>query len=244
MVNIGEKLRAIRELWGLSLREVNEQSTKLATDWGSKSYHISGSFLGRLERGKHEMTVPKLITLSTIYSQPPELLLREFQPAMANPGSGIAPHLPGPNTTQLVNGGVLEVQARQLIPDDFTSVPVPEETTLLPPEEGLTSSSYRRVIIGRRDRTLAPMIPPGSVVKIDIQKKAILPRKDWTNEYDRPIYLLLTRDGYVCGWCDLNDSGILTIVTHSLSGVPFKHWKKKEVDVIGRAVAVALRLTA
>ena len=244
MVNIGEKLRAIRVRWGLSLREVNEQSTKLAKDWGSKSYYISGSFLGRLERGKHEMTVPKLIALSTIYSQPPEQLLREFHPSMANTGPGTAPELPGPNTTQLVTGGVLEVQARQLIPDDFTSVAIPEETTLLPAEEGLASTPFRRAIIGRRDRTLAPMIRPGSVVKIDIQKKAILSRKEWTNEFDRPIYLLLTRDGYVCGWCELNDNGILTIVTHSLSGEPFQHWRKKDVDVIGRAVAVALRLTA
>ncbi len=197
-----------------------------------------------MERGKHDITVRKLFSLSTIYSEPPELLLREFQPTTTTPGTAIAPELPGPNTTQLVNGGVLEMQARQLIPDDFTTAPIPENTTLIPAEGSLPSSPFRRAIIGRRDRTLAPMIPPGSIVKIDIQKKAILPRKDWTNEFDRPIYLLLTHEGYVCGWCELTDNGILTIVTLSLSGEPFQHWKRKDVDVIGRAVAVALRLTA
>jgi hypothetical protein len=82
-------------------------------------------------------------------------------------------------------------------------------------------------------------------VKIDIQKKAILSRKDWTNEFDRPIYLILTPRGFVCGWCELTEGGLLTVVTHSLSGKPLQHWKyKTEVDVYGRAVAVSMRLTA
>jgi transcriptional regulator with XRE-family HTH domain len=245
MEAIGTRLRAIRVRWGLSLREVMERSEKLAQHWGNDSYEISGSWLARLERGKHEMTVPKLITLSTIYSEPAELLLREFQPKLTTPGIGMSHVLPGPNSTQLVTGGQLDLQARQLIPDSFSSTPIPENTMLLPPEGGLTSSPYRRAIIGRQDRTLAPMIQPGSIVKVDIQKKAILSRKDWTNEFDRPIYLLLTRNGYVCGWCELDERGMLTVVTHSLSGEPFQHWKyKKEVEVIGRAVAVVMRLVA
>jgi transcriptional regulator with XRE-family HTH domain len=245
VANIGEKLRTIRVRWGLSLREVKERSEKLAKEWGSESYGISGSWLARLERGKHEMTVPKLITLSAIYSEPAEELLREFQPKPTSSGVCLSEELRGPNTTQLVTGGPLDVQARQLIPDGFASTFIPEQTTLLPLEDELAASPYRRAIIGRRDRTLAPMIQPGSIVKIDIQKKAILSRKDWTNEFDRPIYLLLTRDGYVCGYCELAEGGMLTIVTHSLSGQPFQHWKyKKEVDVIGRAVAVVMRLPA
>jgi transcriptional regulator with XRE-family HTH domain len=245
VANIGEKLRMIRVRWGLSLREVKERSERLAKDWGNDSYGISGSWLARLERGKHEMTVPKLITLSTIYSEPAEELLREFQPKLTSRGIAMGQEIPGPNTTQLVTGGQLDVQARQLLPDGFSSSPIPENTMLLPPEDGLTSGPYRRAIIGRRDRTLAPMIRPGSIVKIDIQRKAIPSRKEWTNEFDRPIFLLLTRSGYICGWCELAEGGMLTVVTHSLSGEPFQHWKyKKEVEVIGRAVAVVMRLTA
>jgi transcriptional regulator with XRE-family HTH domain len=243
--NIGEKLRSIRVRWGLSLREVKERSEKLAKDWGNNSYGISGSWLARLERGKHEMTVPKLITLSTIYSEPAEELLREYQPELTSSGIDICKELTGPNTTQVLTGGQLYAQARQLIPDDFSSNSIPEHTMLLPREDELASSPYRRAIIGRRDRTLAPMIQPGSIVKIDIQKKAILSRKDWTNEFNRPIYLLLTPRGFVCGWCELAEGGMLTVVTHSLSGKPFQHWKyKTEVDVYGRAVAVVMRLTA
>jgi transcriptional regulator with XRE-family HTH domain len=242
--NIGEKLRSIRVRWGLSLSEVKERSEKLAKVWGNNSYGISGSWLARLERGKHEMTVPKLITLSAIYNEPVEQLLREFQPKLTSSGIDICQELPGPNTTQLLTGGQLYARARQLIPEGFSSASIPEDTMLLAREDELTSSPYRWAIIGRRDRTLAPMIQPGSIVKIDIQKKAILSRKDWTNEFNRPIYLLLTPRGYVCGFCELAERGILTVVTHSLSGEPFRHWYKTEVDVFGRAVAVAMRLTA
>lgn len=245
MTNIGEKLRSIRVRWGLSLREVKERSHRLAKDWGNDAYGISGSWLARLERGKHEMTVSKLITLSTIYSEPAEELLREFQPKMPSQGMALGQEIHGPNTTQLVTGGQLDLRARQLIPDSFSSSPIPEDTMLLPPEDELPGSPYRRAIIGRRDRTLAPMIRPGSIIKIDIQRKAIPSRKEWTNEFDRPVFLLLTRNGYICGWCELAEGGMLTIVTHNLSGQPFQHWKyKKEVEVIGRAVAVVMRLTA
>jgi len=243
--NFGEKLRNIRVRWGLSLREVKERSEKLAKNWGNNSYEISGSWLARLENGNHEMTVPKLITLSTIYSESAEELLREFQPKMGSSGIDLCQELSGPNTTQLLTGGQLYAQARLLLPDDFSSASIPEDTSLLPPEDEPTSSPYRWVIIGRKDRTLAPMIQPGSIVKIDIQKKAILSRKDWTNEFDRPIYLILTPRGFVCGWCELAEGGLLTVVTHSLSGKPLQHWKyKTEVDVYGRAVAVSMRLTA
>jgi hypothetical protein len=62
---------------------------------------------------------------------------------------------------------------------------------------------YRRGIIGMRDHTLDPMIAAGSIVQIDTQKRVISARRDWTHEFQRPIYSLTTRDTYVCGWCEL-----------------------------------------
>jgi hypothetical protein len=117
---------------------------------------------------------------------------------------------------------------------------------LLPLENSMVSTPYRRAIIGRRDKTLDPMIRPGSILKIDTQKRAIASRKEWTNEFDRPIYLLQTHKGFVCGWCELDKEGLwLTLVTHSLSHEPCQRWRyRKEVEVIGRAVAVSMRLTA
>jgi hypothetical protein len=241
---IGETLRTIRIEWGLSLREVKERSTNLAKLWGNRSYEISGSWLARLEGGKHEMTVPKLITLATIYSQPTEELLRHCHPTQTEPL--LLGEVLGPNSTLLVTKGPLHDQARRLLPEAYYASLTPETTTLLPPEGDSIATPYRRAIIGRRDRTLDPMIRPGAILKIDTQQRAIASRREWTNEFDRPIYLLLLRTGYICGWCELDKSGDwLTLVTHSLSHEPCQRWRyRKEVEVIGRAVAVTMRLTA
>jgi transcriptional regulator with XRE-family HTH domain len=242
VATVGEKLREARIRWGLSLREVKERSEGLAKAWGSRSYEISSSWLARLERGPHEMTVPKLISLATIYSRPPEELLREYHPESAR--LACPESVSGPNVTLLVTEGRLDTRARQLLPDNFASRPIPEETMLLPLDDELSSTSYRRAIIGRVDRTLDPMIRPGSIVKIDTQKRSIASRKEWTNEFDRPIYLLYTHSGYVCGWCELDKEGIwLTLVVHPLSPESSRRWRyRTEVEVVGRAVAVVMRL--
>jgi transcriptional regulator with XRE-family HTH domain len=80
MQGIGLKLRSIRQQWQLSLREVEERSLRFAQERGSQSYQISASWLDRLEREQHELTVNKLITLADIYNVPTEQLLRSMYP--------------------------------------------------------------------------------------------------------------------------------------------------------------------
>jgi hypothetical protein len=195
-----------------------------------------------MERGKFEITVPKLISLATIYSRPPEELLRQCLPGP--PTGSNREQLMGPNSTVLVNGGALEEEARHLLPDSITSNSIPEDTMLLPLDERTVSTPIRRAIVGRRDRALSPMIRPGSVLKIDTLRRAIAAPGEWGNEFDRPIYLLRTHEGLVSGWCDLDREGQwLTLVTHNLSRVSSRRWRyRKEVEVMGRAIAVAMRL--
>ena len=242
MSTFGATLRETRMQWGLSLREVRTRSAALAEQWGNPSYEISGSWLARLEGGRHEMTVPKLISLATIYSEPPEELLRRCHPGQPQLQLG---QVTSPNTTILLkHGSSLDQQARDLLPNQLNADTIPEETTLLPMGNEALSSQYRQVIVGQRDRTLDPMIRPGSILKIDTQKRTIAHRREWTNEFDRPIYLFLTHTGYVCGWCELDkDKTWLTLVTHSLSTGSCKRWRyRNEVEVVGRAVAVVMRL--
>jgi hypothetical protein len=59
------------------------------------------------------------------------------------------------------------------------------------------------------------LIPAGSVVKIDTRKRQISSKKDWTREFQRPIYFLATREGNVCGWCELDKtSEWLNLIPH------------------------------
>ena len=137
----------------------------------------------------------------------------------------------------------LEEQAKYLIPDTLGIDQLPDETSLLAPA-GAVQAPFRRAIIGRRDRTSEPIIPPCSIVHIDIQNCAIPSRKDWTHEFKRPVYFLMTRDAYVCGWCELDKtSEWLTLVPHPLSPAPSRRWKyRTEIENLGRVVVVAVRL--
>jgi transcriptional regulator with XRE-family HTH domain len=243
MPGIGVRLRTIRQQWQLSLREVEERSLRFAQERGNQSYQVSASWLDRLEREEHELTVNKLIALADIYNLPTEQLLRSMYPAVTQPM--LLKQLSSPNATMLLTEGPLEEQARYLLQDTSGPDPSLEETTLLSVEAGQMVAPYRRGIIGKRDRTLDPMIPAGSMVQIDTQKRAILSRKDWKHEFQRPIYFLMTRDAYVCGWCELDKSSDwLTLIPHPLSPASSRRWKyRKEIENLGRVVAVAIRLS-
>ena len=58
------------------MRDVEEQSFRLAQEWGSGAYQISASWLDRLEREEHQIAVKKLTALASIYNVPTEQLLR------------------------------------------------------------------------------------------------------------------------------------------------------------------------
>ena len=227
---------------GAFLLEVEERSLRLAQDWGSPSYQISASWLGRVEREDHELSATKVLVLAAIYNIPPEEMLGYCQPGNGRPS--VFKQLAGPNTTLLLADGPLGEQARELLPDSFGSDPVPQETALLPLANGRETSPYRRGIIGQHDQMLDPMIRAGSIVLINLQKTRITARKHLSHEFDRPIYFLLTRNGYVCGWCELDKESVwLTLVPHPFSRARSQRFKyQEEIDVIGQVVAVFMRL--
>ena len=90
------------------------------------------------------------------------------------------------------------------------------------------------------------MIRAGSIVLINTQKRAIASRREWNHEFDRPIYFLLTRTGYVSGFCELDkEQEWLTLVPHPLSYETNRRWRyRKEIEVIGTVAAVFMRRVA
>jgi transcriptional regulator with XRE-family HTH domain len=77
---IGVRLRTIRRQRQLSSREVEERSLRCAQEWSKQSYQISASWLDRVEREEHELTVNRLIVMADIYDLPPEQLFRTLYP--------------------------------------------------------------------------------------------------------------------------------------------------------------------
>jgi transcriptional regulator with XRE-family HTH domain len=169
MAGVGAQLQAIRRQWRLSLREVEQRSHLIAQQRGDLSYQVSASWLARLESDEHELTVNKLIALAEVYGITTDRLLHSIYPGDERPL--VLDQLASPNET---------------FPDRL-----PDETTLVPASNGPSRVPYRVGIIGRVDLTLEPVIPAGSIVQIDTSKREISPKKDWTHEFQRPIYFLL-----------------------------------------------------
>lgn len=238
MEGIGAQLRAARARLGLTLREVEERSYLLAQEWGNAGYRISASWLDRVEREDRGLSATKLIVLAFIYNLTNEQMLA-LCPGASDSTTHLE-HVSSPNATVLLAQGPLEQHARLWLPDRLVTDTPPDDTMLLPTEQGVLPSNLRRGIIGRKDRCMEPMILPGSIVLIDIQKRTIAKRKEWNNDFDRPVYFLYTRKGYRCGFCELDRKEYwLRLVPHMLSTYEppeekDARWKyRTEVDVVG-----------
>jgi hypothetical protein len=225
------------------LREVEQKSHCLAQQWGNLSCQISASWLARLEREGHGLSVNKLIVLARIYGIPVEELLRPIPPEDVQPM--LLKEAAVPNAPMLLTGGNVEEQARRVLTDGFYSDVAPEETALLSGENAHSQAPYKRGVIGKHDLTLDPMITAGSIVQIDTRKRAIWASKEWGHEFRRPIYFLMTRDAYACGWCELDKgSEWLTLIPHPLSPALSSRWRYgKDVECVGRVVFVGMRLS-
>lgn len=242
MERLGALLRSIRTEWGLSLREVKDRTEVLAKLWGSPRYASSFSHLAKLELGRHDMRVSTLISLSHIYSRRLETLVDACLPPEYD--SLVFEPLDGPNSTVLITEGRLYERTVRHLPLGVGAADTPENTALIAGDIHSQRNRYRKAIVGRKDRFLYPMIRPGAIITVDTHQRAIASPKEWTNEFDRPIYLLYTRNGYVCGWCQLTEQGTrLNVVSHvmaKLDVLPLAYGK--DVEVVGRVVAVAMSL--
>jgi hypothetical protein len=105
----------------------------------------------------------------------------------------------------------------------------------------LNLRSLQYGLIGLSDYTLYPLLKPGSFVQIDdTQRKVQNPPS--ATEYDRPIYFVELRDGYLCGWCETQKNQLL-VIPHPLSPCKVKVFAHPmDAEIVGRVVAVAARI--
>lgn len=94
--------------------------------------------------------------------------------------------------------------------------------------------------IGLTDRTMFPVIRPGSIVQIDQNLRKVVQSK-WEDEDDRPIYFVELRGEFICSWCELRD-GYLSAVPHPKSKCQVRRFAyPREADIVGRVVCVTMR---
>ena len=105
----------------------------------------------------------------------------------------------------------------------------------------LAESKYTYGYIGTDDGTMYPIILPGSFVQIDESKNKVRDEL-WRSEYERPIYFVETRKGYLCGWFSVAGD-TLVLQPHPLSPAPVRMFKHpQEAEVVGQVVGFAMQL--
>jgi transcriptional regulator with XRE-family HTH domain len=248
----GARLREIRLRRGLSTRRVAELSRSIASDQGSEEFLISHARLAQIENDSSVPSIRKLFTLSAVYCVSISDLLTVY---VDLPGLHRLQHRVNASETRVSPAENSGHAAAISVPIRLNTMSRPEETDLLSRMvkawadfpvallERMNPKKYRYGWIGLTDHTMDPLIRPGSFVQIDETNK-LLHGADYRTEYDRPIYFLETRSGYVCSWCELIRGGIVS-VPHPLSRSRVRHFAlPSEAEVIGRVTAITVRLVS
>ncbi len=234
----GARLKKIRLRLGLSAREVERRSLQLVVDQQNPDYHLSRSWIRDVERGRFAPGTFKSVSIGMLYHLTIPEIHRFFgiKPGDIAKESGLFP----PPKTHLVippDEELPEVAATEE-PNDTASLR--ENTHLV---SRLVDSAVRRSLfgyIGTQDRTMSPLIRPGTFVQIDVKQTHIKNEavQKGSGPFARPVYFLDIRTEYACGWCQL-ENGILTLIPHPDSGVKARSFRHpSEVEVVGRVTEI------
>jgi len=245
----GQRLRLLREQLGLTMRDVEMGSARIAEKHGNDEFSIPPSRLSDIETKNVLPSMFRLYSLAAIYRRDIREIMSWYGvdvDSMAIDMDVVVPrksHLSGAlNTLSSV-----EVPLR-LDPgfDPRRTVNfgrMVEQWGLVPMAYLAQFSTYQFTYgyIGSEDLTMYPILPPGSFVQVD-ESKSKVAEGGWRSEYERPIYFVETRDGYVACWCSINKDEIV-LQPHPLSPVAVRVLRyPQQAEVIGQVVGIAIKL--
>jgi len=247
-VEAGRRLREARLGIRLSTRDVERLSRTLAEEKSSRDYYISHAWVTDVEKGEFIPSIYKLYSLSIIYKRSYGEILSYFGINLSDIGREQI-SLPLPRTHLIESRP--ESHEIQIPAELKEKIPL-KHTNLVSrmfgnwggiPVSLLSRMDARAVYgyVGMEDFTLFPLIRPGSFVEIDVRQKKI-DQRNWSNEFDRPIYFVELRDSYACSWCEVRDDRLL-LVPHPQSRIQVRQIRYPlDADVIGRVTAVSMRV--
>jgi transcriptional regulator with XRE-family HTH domain len=252
----GDKLKRSRERLKLTYRDVEQASQEIAGRRGNPDFAISLSRLADIENGGRTPSIFRLYSLCSIYrldlhevlgwyGVPVDLMIADaleiklaethkFE-ATLNGHQTLAPY-PG-NATNF--DCVIDLNKTTYLSQflrKWGKVPLAFLA-------GVDHRPHRYGLVGLEDWSMFPILRPGSLVLIDENRRKIA-RSGWKSEFDRPIYFLEHRQGFLCGWCTLAE-GALSVLGHPASDkIPLVFKYPAEIDVVGQVVGVAMLFEA
>lgn len=249
MEDAGQKLKRRREELNLRYRDVEEASQKIAERRGNDEYAIALSRLADIENKGTVPSIYRIYSLGAIYRLDFVDVLEWYgidlsmMPADASAVEVTRTHMIGFNADL---GGSVSMPLSldpgiDLRKTTYLSRMIQRWGSLpLLLLNSVDPRAFRYAYIGSEDWTMYPVLQPGSLVLIDETKRKIQ-TSGWTSDYDRPVYLLEHRGGFVVGWCSLTDNHMVVHPHPSSETAPQLFMWPSEVDVVGQVVGVAMR---
>ena len=247
---VGIRLKRIRERLGLSLRQVENRSRQLAEKKQNPDYFISRGWLNNIENGMYTPSACKQYTLGAIYNVHWSSIFSAFGCNLSDFGRDQA--MFAPSKTQLATR-VSDANDTIVVPMKSDKQFKLDRTNLLAklgknrgevPIRLLQHLDLRHGVygfVGLSDRTMFPIIRPGSIVQIDQNQRKVVQGK-WEDEDHRPIYFVELRGECICSWCEMLD-GDLNAVPHPRSKCKVRRFAyPQEADIVGRVIGVTMRL--
>ena len=244
-------LREVRLRLHLGMRDVQRMSSKIAAREHNRRFYISGARLAQIENDDAVPSQFKIFTLAAIYGLSFYEILSLY---------GVDPDRTHRYRAQMklaatrpVSTELFNLNAKVTIPIRLDPSFRWESTQLINravalwgeiPAALLLDCNPRQhmyAYIGLEDSSMAPLLRPGSLVMIDEDRRQVETGR-WNSEYERPIYLVEHREGYLCSWCEICGPHI-TIIPHPTSAAPIRTFNlSTDAEVIGQVVSVAMRL--
>jgi len=247
----GQYLKAMRERLQVGLREVQEASSVIASEEGNDNFYVSAARLTQIENEQSIPSVYKLFTLCSIYGLDLHEILCKYGIDANRTRSYQTRFLA--ETTRIASSEVHGFEEKIFVPVRLDPSFRWETTQLVNrvvalwgeiPAAFLANFNPRRHTfgyVGLNDKTMYPLVRPGALLMIDPDRRRVI-QQGWKNELDRPIYFLELREGYRCGWCQVEGARLM-LIPHPISNEPVQTFSlASEVEVLGQVVGMAMRL--
>ena len=200
----GQYLKAVRERLQIGLREVQEASAIIASEEDNDNFYISAAAYANRKRDRRFPASSSSSACVRFTGSICTMFLSKFGVNANGVHSYRSRFLP--ETTRVTSAEVYGFEDKVLVPVRIDPSFRWETTQLINrvvalwgeiPAAFLINRNTRRHTygyVGLTDRTMYPLLGPGSLVMIDPERTRVI-SEGWKTEFDRPIYFIELRRG-------------------------------------------------
>jgi transcriptional regulator with XRE-family HTH domain len=245
----GQRLRALREEFGLTIRDVETASIRIAACHQNDDFIIPLSRLSDIETKGIVPSIFRLYSLAIAYRRDMRELLAWYGVDLNHIGADLTVIEPPRSHRSDALDAATMVRVPLKIDPAFDSRRTTNigrmieqwGTVPLAYLTNFTHTEFTYGYVGTEDFTMYPILMPGSFVQIDESKNEVV-NGVWRSEYERPIYFVETREGYTCSWCAVKKDQLI-LQPHPLSPAPVRVLQHpREGEVVGQVVGMAMKL--